>query len=172
MGLAKRIKEVMGDLGPSEFARACDVSPGAVTQWLTADTKALKAETVAHMEEKFGYRASWIVFGKGPKKIESKPEVPWELSDDLRKKIVILQDGELRRIENILRSSLDMPQHPLSVVSGDKNLSNSAAAATADTRGEEEGAGLPDHMQVPEPIKDVRRSKHHRPAPRKGRRGA
>jgi transcriptional regulator with XRE-family HTH domain len=172
MGLAKRIKEVMGDLGPSEFARACGVSPAAVTQWLKADTKALKAEPVAHMEAKFGYRASWIVFGKGPKKIESQPEVPWNLSEDLRKKLVIIQDGELRRVENTLRGSLDMPQHHLAVVAPVKQLSSSAVSASADTRDEEEGIGLPDQMQVPKPIKDVRRTKHRRSAPPKGRRGS
>ena len=70
MGLAERIREAMGDKSPADIARATQKTPAAVTQWLDGSTKSLKAETAALLEMATGYRATWIVTGKGPKKAE------------------------------------------------------------------------------------------------------
>lgn len=170
MGLAKRIEEVMGDLGPSEFARACGVSPASVTFWLSGDTKALKAAPVASMEEKFGYRASWIVFGRGPKKVDGAPEVPWELSEDIRKKLVILRDEERRKVENVLRSSLDMPQ-PTPVNGAPTLLSNGQSPPTVDTAGREDGSGAIEREgSIPGPKRHAVK-RNQRPPHKKGRGG-
>lgn len=119
MGLAERIREVMGDMAPGEFARACDVSAASVTFWLNGDTKSLKAEPVAHMEAKFGYRASWIVFGKGAKKIEDHaPES--RFSEDLQRKVLALREPEVFTLEGIMRFHLGLPQ----VAQGDRGLSD------------------------------------------------
>lgn len=59
----------MGTMKPGAFARVVKVTPGAVTQLLDGTTKSLRADTVILMEEATGYRASWIVTGKGPKKV-------------------------------------------------------------------------------------------------------
>lgn len=71
MSLNDRIKEAIEGTGlkPSEIARAAGVSRGAVTQWTNGLTRSLKAETAAKLEIATGYRASWLVTGKGPKKI-------------------------------------------------------------------------------------------------------
>jgi SOS-response transcriptional repressor LexA len=72
MSLSERIKEAMGEMSPAELARKAEVTPASVTFWLDGTTKSLKAEKAALIEGATGYRASWIVTGKGPKK--ARPE--------------------------------------------------------------------------------------------------
>ena len=69
MQLKDRIKEAMAYKGikPAELARVTRKTPGAVSQWLDGTTKSLKGETAALIEGATGYRASWIVTGKGQK---------------------------------------------------------------------------------------------------------
>lgn len=74
MQLKDRIKEAMesAELAKAEFARATKSTPGAVTQWLSGETKSIKAEKANLMEIATGYSASWIVTGKGPKMAADK----------------------------------------------------------------------------------------------------
>jgi SOS-response transcriptional repressor LexA len=72
MGLKERIREAMGKMSPADLARAAEVTPGAVTQWLDGTTKSLRAEKAARLEAATGYRASWIVTGKGPKLVRQE----------------------------------------------------------------------------------------------------
>lgn len=71
MELKDRIREAMEGAGLKKLQFAVKVgrSSGAVTQWLQGTTKALKAETASKMERVTGYRADWIVTGKGEKKV-------------------------------------------------------------------------------------------------------
>jgi phage repressor protein C with HTH and peptisase S24 domain len=70
MSLADRIKEAMGDtITKAELARAAGVTASAVTHWLNGATHSLSAENADAIERKTGYRASWIISGKGPKKV-------------------------------------------------------------------------------------------------------
>lgn len=66
----------MGEMTAADLARAAKVTGGAVTQWLDGTTKNLKADKAALLESATGYRASWIVTGRGPKRVEDAPEVP------------------------------------------------------------------------------------------------
>lgn len=70
MTLAERIAEAIGDRPQAEIARAVKKSESAVTQWLDGTTKSLKADSAARLEAVTGYRASWIVTGKGPKLLD------------------------------------------------------------------------------------------------------
>jgi transcriptional regulator with XRE-family HTH domain len=74
MQLKDRIREAMegAGLGKAEFARATKSTPGAVTQWLSGETKSIKAEKSNLMEIATGYSASWIVTGKGQKMAADK----------------------------------------------------------------------------------------------------
>lgn len=67
MGLAERIREAMGARSAADLARAAQVSPAAVTQWLDGKTKTLKSDKAALLEIATGYRATWLATGKGPK---------------------------------------------------------------------------------------------------------
>ena len=68
--LADRIREAFGtEVRPADIARATNCSRGAVTQWLNGSVHSLRAETATLMELATGYRASWIVSGKGPRKV-------------------------------------------------------------------------------------------------------
>jgi hypothetical protein len=80
MGLKERIQEAFTHKDgtpwkPAEIARATDRSKAAVSLWLSGDIKALKGETAALMEAATGYRATWLITGKGPK-LASDQETP------------------------------------------------------------------------------------------------
>lgn len=112
MGLADRIREAMGARTPTEFARACEVTPAAVTFWLDGSTKSLRAEKAAMMERATGYRAQWIVTGKGPKKVGESGGAAareWPFSEDLRQRVLTLPGPELSRLEGVMRAHLGMP---------------------------------------------------------------
>ena len=72
MTLSQRIKEARDGAGLSnaELARATGRSQGAVTQWLDGSVQSLKADTAAQIERATGYRATWLVTGKGAKRVE------------------------------------------------------------------------------------------------------
>lgn len=73
MALKDRIREAFGkDARPSDIAKATGRSKGAVTQWLSGDIESLKGDTAAKMEAATGYRATWIVTGKGPKLVDQQ----------------------------------------------------------------------------------------------------
>jgi transcriptional regulator with XRE-family HTH domain len=69
MGLAERIEEAITGSGKSkaQVARECEVSTSAVSQWLSGETRSLKGDTAIALEQATGYRAYWILHGKGPK---------------------------------------------------------------------------------------------------------
>lgn len=72
MSLATRIKEAIekSGLSKAEVARATGKSPAAVTLWLNGETRSIKGDTAAALEATTGYRAQWIVSGKGRKLVE------------------------------------------------------------------------------------------------------
>ena len=49
----------------ADLARACGVSPAAVGQWLSNDTKAPKAENIFRIAKATGVSAEWLTTGKG-----------------------------------------------------------------------------------------------------------
>lgn len=70
MNLSARISEAIAGSKKkkAQIARECEVSSGAVSQWLSGETKSLKGETAVLLEEATNYRAYWLLYGKGPKK--------------------------------------------------------------------------------------------------------
>lgn len=54
-------------LKPLQLAKATKKTSGAVTQWLTGQTKSLKAETANALEKATGYSANWLITGNGEK---------------------------------------------------------------------------------------------------------
>lgn len=58
----------------SEIASLCKVAPSAVTQWISGESKTLKAESVFALAKATGFRAEWLTFGTGPERaIEGGP---------------------------------------------------------------------------------------------------
>lgn len=84
----------MGEgMKPADLAREAGVTQAAVSQWLDGTTRSLKAEKAARIEAATGYRASWIVTGKGPKKTaESGDQVDWQMLGDYRQVVLDLID--------------------------------------------------------------------------------
>jgi SOS-response transcriptional repressor LexA len=68
MALNTRIQEIV-DAGykKSALARAAGKSPAAVTQWISGETKEIKADSAAGIQAVTGFSAVWIATGKGPK---------------------------------------------------------------------------------------------------------
>lgn len=69
MTLAERIQELIGaGFSKSALARAAGKTPAAVTQWLTGDTKVMKADSAYGLAALTGYSSEWIATGRGEKK--------------------------------------------------------------------------------------------------------
>lgn len=70
MSLSKRILEIVGaGYKKSAIARAAGKSPAAVTQWISGETKEIKADSAAGIQAVTGFSAVWIATGKGPKMV-------------------------------------------------------------------------------------------------------
>lgn len=69
--LSDRIREAMGKMSPADLARSAEVTPATVTFWLNGTTKSIKGEKAVLVEKATGYRANWLITGKGSKRIES-----------------------------------------------------------------------------------------------------
>lgn len=74
MSLKERIREAMGKMSQAELARAANVTDATVTFWLDGTTKSIKGEKAVLLERATGYRANWLISGKGPKRVESSQE--------------------------------------------------------------------------------------------------
>lgn len=173
MGLKERIKEVMGGMPPGEFAQACGVSPAAVTFWLSGNTQSLKADPVAQMELKFGYRASWVVAGKGPKKLGGETEASWRFSDEVQQAVLLLSDEDLQWAENLLRAHLKLPHQSVTEVANTSLPTSSMGEAPRYPQNTEEGAEHSDVGELPpQAPRRHARSTDRRPAREKGGRGA
>lgn len=73
--LAERLQDAMGEeISASDLARACDVSPAAVSKWLDGRTKALKADTLASAARALGVREEWLRTGKLPRERQNADE--------------------------------------------------------------------------------------------------
>jgi transcriptional regulator with XRE-family HTH domain len=73
--LADRLKDAMRarteetgtEITASDIARACDVSPAAVSKWLDGQTKQLKANNYRDAARALGVREEWLRDGKLPR---------------------------------------------------------------------------------------------------------
>lgn len=72
MGLAERVTEVKDRMkwSKAELARAAEVSSASVTHWLSGATKEMSYESAKALQAATGYRADWLIYGKGPKRLE------------------------------------------------------------------------------------------------------
>ena len=73
--LADRLRDAMSEeISASDLARACDVSPAAVSKWLDGRTRALKAETLASAARALGVRDEWLRTGRLPRERQNAEE--------------------------------------------------------------------------------------------------
>lgn len=114
MGLAERIKEAMGERENAEFARDAGVTPASVTFWLSGQTKSLKAETAARIEKATGYRANWIVTGKGPRRVSDQPTQAesWPFQSISMAQLAELAPEQREHLEVLLRAELAFMASP------------------------------------------------------------
>lgn len=65
--LAERVKKAReaAGLSKSDLARLCGVSPSAVTQWESGETKTLEGENLATAADALHVSAMWLATGKG-----------------------------------------------------------------------------------------------------------
>lgn len=68
MTLSDRIKAVIAaGFTRTQIAKAAGKSQGAVTQWISGDTKELKSDSAAGIQALTGFNAVWLATGKGPR---------------------------------------------------------------------------------------------------------
>lgn len=69
MNRSERIALIISEskLNQVELAKACGVSPGAITQWKNGDTKNIKLDPFMKFCEKTGTSPLWLALGKGEK---------------------------------------------------------------------------------------------------------
>jgi transcriptional regulator with XRE-family HTH domain len=70
MGLGKRIKARLDELegvSVADLANACGVTPSAVYQWMSGDTKGMKPENLVNCCRALKVHIAWLVFERGPK---------------------------------------------------------------------------------------------------------
>lgn len=70
MSLAQRIKEIRQETGLNkvQFGKLLGVSHSAVNQWENGETKSLKYDVLAKIQQKTGFMPDWVNHGKPPKK--------------------------------------------------------------------------------------------------------
>lgn len=99
--LAERLQDAMAEeISASDLARACDVSPAAVSKWLDGRTKALKADTLASAARALGVREEWLRTGKLPRERQNADE-----DRQVDRVITLLED--LRGPLSALASAID-----------------------------------------------------------------
>lgn len=78
MNMNQRIAHAIAVAGKSkrDVAKACAVSPSAVTQWTSGDIKSLKPEPLMALARLTGFNAAWIATGQGPEKTEEPNVMP------------------------------------------------------------------------------------------------
>lgn len=108
MALKDRIREAIEGTHPqksrADIARACKVTNAAVTHWLSGDTLNLKADKALALEEATGYRAQWILSGRGTKKIS---EPYWPFDSSLMERFNALSDKGKGLVEGRLEAAIE-----------------------------------------------------------------
>jgi transcriptional regulator with XRE-family HTH domain len=108
MGLGERIAEAIAGSGKTkaQIARECDVTGGAVSQWLSGSVKSLKAETAIALEQATGYRAYWLLHGKGPR-TTAEPTNVWPFTKVPLDRFIHLDERDQGYVERRLIQAIE-----------------------------------------------------------------
>jgi transcriptional regulator with XRE-family HTH domain len=108
MGLGERIAEAIKGSGKTkaQVARECEVTSGAVSQWLSGNVKSLKAETAMALEAATGYRATWLLHGKGAK-TRAEPSIIWPFPKLPIERFMHLDDRDQAYVERRLIQAVE-----------------------------------------------------------------
>jgi transcriptional regulator with XRE-family HTH domain len=100
MAMGDRIREAIegSEKTKAQIARECDVTGGAVSQWLSGNVQSLKADTALKLEAATGYRANWLLHGKGPKKA-TEPVTLWPFTKIPMERFTALDEGDQGYVE-------------------------------------------------------------------------
>lgn len=93
----------------------------------------------------------------------------WPFSNELLNRVLILLDDERGRLEAVMRAHLGMPQGSLPIQANSKHFDTVQSPTVGHDSRTEEGIGLPEHMEVPEPNHQNGRSKKDQRQAHKGR---
>jgi len=77
--LKDRVREAIENSGHTKaaIARMCRVTNAAVTSWLSGETQSLMADKSLALERATGYRAPWLITGKGPRRLTDAEQLAW-----------------------------------------------------------------------------------------------
>ena len=72
MSMSDRIKAIMGDMAQTAFAEKIGVTPQAVNQWISGETKP-GMSSLNKIAEKFGIDINWLAYGGGLLNSDNEP---------------------------------------------------------------------------------------------------
>lgn len=126
------------------------------------------------------YREIANALGLTVDQIEGIEPLPWErfadgsgwpFSEELHRKVVILSDEEIYRLETVMRAHLGMAQKPAPLLGARRQMDTDNQATVEHHSRKEDGAGLPQDIDLLAPSSDGRSEEVSRPKRRTGRRG-
>jgi hypothetical protein len=126
------------------------------------------------------YREIANALGLTVDQIEGLEALPWErfpegrgwpLSEELQQKVLLLSDEELYRLETVMRAHLGIAQKTGPTLTVRRQMDTDRRSTVEHDARTEEGAPLPQDIDLLAPKHDGRSKKIQRPAQHKGRRG-
>lgn len=95
----------------------------------------------------------------------------WPFSDELHRKVIILSDEQLYRLETVMRAHLGMTQKTMAPAPNIRQLDTATRQIVEHDLRKEDGAGLPQDIDLLAPKTSGRSKEVSRPKQRPGRRG-
>jgi hypothetical protein len=95
----------------------------------------------------------------------------WPFSEELQQKVLLLSDEGLYQLETVMRAHLGMAQKPVTPITSYRQMDTDKRPTVEHHARTEEGAPLPQDIDLLAPKHDGRSKKIQRPPQHKGRRG-
>lgn len=154
--------------GPQWLADQLDETVQVVSNWKARGVPPRRFREIAN------------VLGLTVDQIEGVDPLPWEglgeggdwpFSEDLRQKVLRLSDEERVGVERVIHAAIELRQKSLSAARTRRQLDTDNRQTVEHDPRKEEGAGLPQDIDLLAPSGDGRSKEAHRPKQQKGRRG-
>lgn len=114
--LAGRLAAALADVPDvtnAELARVARVKPSSVSDWLSGESKAIKAEPLLRVAARLGVHPLWLCSGEGPRHNTVAAESPnatrWPFKKVHAEDLTALPPAALETAERLLRAYLGKP---------------------------------------------------------------
>ena len=106
--LSERIETILRETGTKigVLGDVAGVSSGTASMWLTGQIKSIKLQYAIKIQRKYGYNATWIVLGEGPKTLVPQSNDLSPTIQALALRVGALSSQRRARIESIISAWL------------------------------------------------------------------